>query len=60
VLVSFVGVAATVLEYGGDEDLAIAALHHDSVEDQGGKALAARAETVPRVAAPHCFVNINA
>jgi (p)ppGpp synthase/HD superfamily hydrolase len=31
-------VAATVLEYGGDEDLAIAALLHDSVEDRGGKA----------------------
>jgi len=31
-------VAATVLEYGGDEDLAIAALLHDSVEDQGGSA----------------------
>ena len=31
-------VAATVLEYGGDEDLTIAALLHDSVEDQGGKA----------------------
>ncbi|HEY1475014.1 MAG TPA: HD domain-containing protein [Pseudolabrys sp.] len=31
-------VAATVLEYGGDEDLAIAALLHDSVEDQGGEA----------------------
>ena len=31
-------VAATVLEYGGGEDLAIAALLHDSVEDQGGKA----------------------
>jgi (p)ppGpp synthase/HD superfamily hydrolase len=30
-------VAATVLEYGGDEDLAIAALLHDSVEDQGGR-----------------------
>jgi (p)ppGpp synthase/HD superfamily hydrolase len=29
-------VAATVLEYGGDEDLAIAALLHDTVEDQGG------------------------
>jgi (p)ppGpp synthase/HD superfamily hydrolase len=26
------------LEYGGDEDLAIAALLHDSVEDQGGMA----------------------
>ena len=31
-------VAATVMEYGGDEDLVIAALLHDSVEDQGGKA----------------------
>lgn len=31
-------VAATVLEYGGDEDLAIAALLHDTVEDQGGQA----------------------
>jgi GTP pyrophosphokinase len=31
-------VAATVLEYGGDEDLGIAALLHDSVEDQGGAA----------------------
>lgn len=30
-------VSATVLEYGGDEDLAIAALLHDSAEDQGGK-----------------------
>jgi (p)ppGpp synthase/HD superfamily hydrolase len=31
-------VAATVLEYGGNEDLAIAALLHDSAEDQGGEA----------------------
>jgi len=31
-------VAATVLEYGGDEDLAIAALLHDAAEDQGGRA----------------------
>lgn len=31
-------VAATVLEYGGDEELAIAALLHDSAEDQGGRA----------------------
>jgi hypothetical protein len=31
-------VAATVPEYGGDEVLAIAALLHDSVKDQGGKA----------------------
>jgi (p)ppGpp synthase/HD superfamily hydrolase len=29
-------VAATVLEHGGTEDLAIAALLHDAVEDQGG------------------------
>ncbi|MEM8853554.1 MAG: HD domain-containing protein [Pseudomonadota bacterium] len=29
-------VCALVLEYGGDEDLAIAALLHDAVEDQGG------------------------
>lgn len=29
-----------VLEYGGDEDLAIAALLHESVEDQGGKGTA--------------------
>jgi (p)ppGpp synthase/HD superfamily hydrolase len=31
-------VAETVLEYGGNEDLAIAALLHDSAEDRGGKA----------------------
>ena len=30
-------VAATVLEYGGTEDIAIAALLHDAVEDQGGE-----------------------
>lgn len=30
------GVASLVLENGGDEDLAIAALLHDAVEDQGG------------------------
>lgn len=30
-------VAATVLEYGGFEDMAIAALLHDAVEDQGGE-----------------------
>ena len=28
--------SATVLEWGGDEDMAIAALLHDAVEDQGG------------------------
>jgi len=31
------GVAALVLEDGGDEDEAIAALLHDAVEDQGGR-----------------------
>ncbi len=30
-------VAATVLEYGGSEEMAIAALLHDAVEDQGGE-----------------------
>lgn len=30
------GVTALVLEAGGDEDMAIAALLHDAVEDQGG------------------------
>ena len=29
------GVASLVLEYGGDEDQAIAALLHDAIEDQG-------------------------
>ncbi len=32
-----VGVTALVLEDGGDEDEAIAALLHDAVEDQGGR-----------------------
>ena len=32
------GVASLVLEYGGDEDEAIAALLHDAIEDQGGVA----------------------
>ena len=31
------GVASLALEYGGDEDIAIAALLHDVVEDCGGK-----------------------
>jgi len=35
-------VAATVLEWGGDEDTAIAALLHDAVEDQGGLETAQR------------------
>ena len=30
-------VSGTVLEYGGDEDQAIAGLLHDAVEDQGGE-----------------------
>jgi len=30
------GVSSLVLEFGGDEDLAIAGLLHDAVEDQGG------------------------
>jgi hypothetical protein len=35
-------VAAMVLEWGGDEDAAIAALLHDAVEDQGGLPTAER------------------
>lgn len=42
-------VAGTVIEYGGDEDAAIAALLHDAVEDQGG--LATR-ETILRLFGP--------
>jgi (p)ppGpp synthase/HD superfamily hydrolase len=33
-----ISVSALVLEHGGDEDLAIAALLHDAAEDQGGQA----------------------
>lgn len=36
------GVAALVLEYGGDEAQAIGALLHDAVEDQGGMEMAQR------------------
>jgi (p)ppGpp synthase/HD superfamily hydrolase len=32
------GVTSIVIEYGGDEEMAIAALLHDAVEDQGGLA----------------------
>lgn len=32
-----IGVASLVLEYGGDEEEAIAALLHDAVEDQGAR-----------------------
>ena len=34
------GVAALVMEWGGDEDAAIAALLHDAVEDCGGEPIA--------------------
>jgi len=33
-----IGVASLVLDYGGDEDTAIAALLHDAIEDCGGEA----------------------
>src|SRR5262249_28823216 len=35
-------VAALVIEHGGDEDAAVAALLHDAVEDQGGQAMLVR------------------
>lgn len=35
-LAHVLGVASLVMEHGGDEDAAIAALLHDAVEDQGG------------------------
>jgi (p)ppGpp synthase/HD superfamily hydrolase len=38
-LAHLLGVASIVLQYGGKEDEAIAALLHDAVEDQGGKAM---------------------
>jgi (p)ppGpp synthase/HD superfamily hydrolase len=46
------GVASLVLDDGGDEDEAIAALLHDAVEDQGGAATLAliREQFGPRVA----------
>lgn len=34
------GVSSLVMEHGGDEELAIAGLLHDSVEDQGGLTIA--------------------
>ena len=37
-LAHLLAVAAIVMEHGGDEDEAIAALLHDAVEDQGGMA----------------------
>jgi (p)ppGpp synthase/HD superfamily hydrolase len=39
-LAHLMAVAASILEHGGDEDTAIAALLHDAVEDQGGAATA--------------------
>ena len=36
-LAHLMGVASLVLEYGGSEDMAIAALLHDAAEDQGGE-----------------------
>jgi (p)ppGpp synthase/HD superfamily hydrolase len=46
------GVASLVLEAGGDEDMAVAALLHDAIEDQGGAAARARIRRAfgPRVA----------
>ncbi len=46
------GVASLVLEFGGDEDMAIAALLHDVVEDCGGVAMLkeVRRRFGPRVA----------
>ena len=37
-------VTATVLDFGGDEDVAIAAMLHDAVEDQGGARTAGEIE----------------
>lgn len=47
------GVCSLVLDHGGDEDQAIAALLHDAVEDQGGDAMLATISDRygPRVAA---------
>lgn len=47
-----IGVSSLTLEYGGDEEQGIAALLHDSAEDQGGEATLREIETRfgPRVA----------
>ncbi len=45
-LAHLLGVASLVLEYGGGEDEAIAALLHDAVEDQGGPATRARIQAL--------------
>jgi (p)ppGpp synthase/HD superfamily hydrolase len=53
-LAHLLAVAATVMEHGGNEDEAIAALLHDAVEDQGGLATLAEirrrfGDTVARI-----------
>lgn len=57
-------VTATFLEWGGDEDTAIAALLHDAVEDQGGAHTAAviRSRFGDRVAGLvlHCTDSVTA
>lgn len=46
------GVASIVLDYGGDEDMGIAALLHDAVEDHGGRPMLKTIDQIfgPRVA----------
>ena len=46
------GVASIVMDYGGDEEMAIAALLHDAVEDHGGRPMLRVIEQIfgPRVA----------
>jgi len=46
------GVASIVMDYGGDEEMAIAALLHDAVEDHGGRPMLRVIEQLfgPRVA----------
>jgi (p)ppGpp synthase/HD superfamily hydrolase len=39
-----IGVSSLVLEYGGTEDEAVAALLHDAAEDQGGREMLAQIE----------------
>ncbi len=41
-LAHLMGVSSLVLEFGGDEDMAVAALLHDVVEDCGGKPMLAQ------------------
>ena len=46
------GVASIVMDYGGDEEMGIAALLHDAVEDHGGRPMLRAIEQIfgPRVA----------